>query len=240
MMRKTTICGLAAAAMLLAPAPAQGQIDRDTIETLGVMLLADRIGIDPQLILATRQTTKASVFDLAPSFVLHREARSHSPERIWELRRRGMGWGQIAQEIGIHPGTFNQMRNRGDFDVNRIWRDSLRGGFNLDEATVQRLRSMGLTWQDISTASMISAESGRSIWQVVDLYRSTRNWSTVASRLGVRQAQVNERLQTWRSTKSMPNNWRRVVVTPPSPAQAGQNKGAQGKGQGKGKGKGGG
>jgi hypothetical protein len=232
MFKKILIGGLVASGLVV-PISAQAQISRDSIEQVGIMILAERLGIDPGLILSTRQRTNASVYDLAPVFAIQRDVRSHRPEDIWEMRRRGMGWGEIAKEIGMHPGTFNKMRNAGEFDVNHIWRDSVSGGFGLDANTVQRLRNMGLTWQDISTASVLSAESGRSIWQVVDLYRSTRNWSTVASRLGVSQARMNNRVAEWRSSGRVPENWRRVNVTaPPGNANRGSSAGNSGNNRG--------
>lgn len=42
-------------------------------------------------------------------------------EDVHALRRKGLGWGQVAQRLGMHPGTFNKMRQAGAFDQGGFW-----------------------------------------------------------------------------------------------------------------------
>jgi hypothetical protein len=237
---KNLLLATVGAAVLAVPAQSQAQIDRRTIESIGAMILAERLGLDPGMILGSQQRTGASVYELAPAFALHRQARSHQPHDIWAMRNRGMGWGQIAQELGIHPGTFNKMRVAGDFDTNHIWRDGVRNGLYLEEASVSRLRNMGMSWQDISVATVLARESGRNVNDVANMYRNTKSWNTTASRLGVRQATLDQRINDWRRTNDIPRQWRSGNATAAN-ATSGNlgnrgNSGKAGGNQGKGKG----
>jgi uncharacterized protein YoaH (UPF0181 family) len=226
-LKTTLLAGLVLA--LATTAAAQRRIeDLPWHERLGGVLIARQLGIDPGLVFDTRIRYNQSVYDLAPVYSMHRHSR-RDIEHIWRLRSSGMGWGQIAQEIGMHPGTFNQLRNQGAFDRDRIWHTTYTSRYGLTAEQIRRLQGMGFGPDAIAAIAHISFRSGASIDQVAQAFRATRNWDTIPRQFGIED--------DWRDGR-----WRGEWTRAPGRATApGQNRGqgqGQGKGQGKGKGKG--
>jgi hypothetical protein len=208
--------GLAALAVGVIGVPAQSpaQFDRNTIQTIAVLLLAEKLGIDPTSVLGVLPGTNADIFQVAPAFAMQRYAPSRSVDSIWELRQRGMGWGEIANAIGMQPGEFNKLRNSGMLDPNVVWRSTYRDRWSLNDDQINRLRRMGFDWGDTARITVIARESGNSIFTVADRYSRYRNWDLVARSFNVTGARVTQTVSNWRTSRTMPTRWRTVTATP--------------------------
>jgi hypothetical protein len=205
---KTLAFSAVAAAAIAAPGTASAQFDAKTLETVAAMILAEKLGLDTSSLLQTALGANASVYDMAPAFVMQRSAPRTSTTSIWQMRKQGLGWGEIAHKIGMQPGEFNKLRNSGQLDSNVIWRSRYENRFGLTKAQMDSLRSKGLTWREIGAATLIARESGTNVNDVARRYLSDRSWDRVASRYRVSGPVLIKRVSTWRTTKSIPTNWR--------------------------------
>ncbi|HSI74082.1 MAG TPA: hypothetical protein VK934_12970 [Fimbriimonas sp.] len=212
---KTLGFTVVAAASIAAPSTAAAQFDMKTLETVAAMLLADKLGIDASSILQATLGQKASVYDMAPAFVMQRAAPRTTATSIWDLRRQGMGWGEIAHKIGMQPGEFNKLRNSGQLDSNVIWRSRYENRFGLTSAQMDDLRKKGLTWREIGTATLIARESGTNVYDVAHRYVGTRSWDRVAAQYGISGPRLANRVTTWRTTKTIPTTWRTYTKAKP-------------------------
>lgn len=150
----------------------------DWVERLGVALLSKQLGIDPELVLGTCRTSRVTVYEYAPVFVLHRSTK-RNPTEIMRLRRSGLGWGEIAKRIGMHPGTFNQMRVRGDFETDRFWSSIVRDRCALSDREIARMRSDGVDWPELSAIAFVAREAGVKPDKVRSRWESDKDWSKV-------------------------------------------------------------
>ena len=203
-----------AVGMASMPMKASAQFDRGTLETVAGMLLAEKLGIDPQIISGLLGGSgglggDSSLFDLAPALALQRQAPSRSIDSIVGLRNQGLGWGAVANRIGVPPSTYGRLHSSGQLDNNSLWRDTVEDELHLSSSTVSRLRSMGFSWRDIVSTTLISRESGRPLSEVANRYRSDRDWSRVANRYGVSRQEIVGRVSSWRSRRSVPTVWTR-------------------------------
>jgi hypothetical protein len=213
-MRQIALASVAALGMTAVPAKAPAQIDSKLIETIAAIFLADKLGIDSNTILSAALGSNASVFDMVPAFELQRYAPQQSAQSIYRMRQSGLGWGQVAQRLNMNPGQFNQLRNSGVLDPNNFWRNTTQAQFALTPSQVNNLRARGLTWRDITNAAVVARESGANLYQVADKYRRYRSWNTVAAGYGLGGSQIANRVASWRTSRTMPVQWRTVSVRP--------------------------
>ncbi len=205
-LKNITLAGIAALTLAAVPSVANAQFDRRNLEAVAALVLANKLGISASGVIALNNRTDESIFDLAPVLQMQRNAPRSTANQIWELRRKGLGWGEIAKRVGIQPGQFNQMRNRGDFDRDRIWRDALSNGFT-PRADIDWMRKMGLSWADVMTASVISRESGSPVNEVVRRFQTAGDWRRVTDFYRIDDRILAERADRWKMTGSMPSEW---------------------------------
>ncbi|MCH8274324.1 MAG: hypothetical protein IH851_06005 [Armatimonadetes bacterium] len=158
-------------------------------EALGAVLLADALGLDATLIVGTRKSLGATVFELAPAFAMHKHS-GRGIRGIWNQHRRGHGWGVIAQEMGMHPGAFNKSRvrqrkaNDAEFEA-VIWIGLLSRRYGLTPERISGLRGKGLQWGDIAASLHIAAAAKKEPEAVLARWRKHRNWDRARSDFGV-------------------------------------------------------
>ncbi len=228
--RKLALAALAAVGLAAAPAKAPAQFDRGIIEAVAATLLAEKLGLDPQILSGLLGGSGAgvlgrsdSLFDLGPAFALQRYAPSNRLDDMIALREQGLGWDAIADRTGVPDQQYRRLRSTGQLDNNNLWRSVVTDELNLSSGTVTQMRGMGLTWRDIVMTTLISRESGRPLNEVANRYRTDRNWSRVASRYGVTRQQFASRISAWRSRRTLPSAWARNSTrwTPPGLAKKG-------------------
>ena len=107
---------------------------------------------------------------------------------IYRMRQSGMGWGQIAHRIGMHPGEFNKMRKNQRWNSDRdmaddLWRDRLnkRGSRSSD---VDWARNQGFSYRDAYIADQIARANDARFPTVLNRYRQDRAWSNSILRGG--------------------------------------------------------
>src|SRR5687768_3322797 len=168
---------LALLTLLAVPAPSKAQIP---IEEIALTLLADRFGLAPEQVSGFLGRSGLSVFDAAPYY-----STSHYTDDpiddVWELRRQGQGWGQIAQRLGMHPGEFNKLRKSGAFDRDEIWEDIYEDRYGLREADLVAIRRRGGSIRDALPAAIIARASRVGPVTIYDRYRTVRDWDRTAT-----------------------------------------------------------
>ncbi|MCD4722508.1 MAG: hypothetical protein K8S13_22025 [Desulfobacula sp.] len=68
-----------------------------------------------------------------------------TPEEIGEMREEGMGWGEIAHELGLHPGVLG-MRHTKTYKNKKGWEEDISpdgevSDFEIEEATARNFKS---------------------------------------------------------------------------------------------------
>ncbi len=174
---KTTILLTALLAGVGIPVSAPAQ---NMIQELAAKLLGDKFGIPIDQILSLSGSSHQDVYELAPVYSLSKQ--THRPaNEVWRLRQEGLGWGQVAHKLGMHPGTFNKMRNAGSFDRDRIWGSIYQNRYGASSTDIAAIRRRGGSNRDILPALVIARSSRTKPVSIYDRYRKDRDWNRVAS-----------------------------------------------------------
>lgn len=182
-MKISTILGLGMAMSLSGlAATAQGE---NILERIAVAVLADKFGIDTREVIVLQQQTRLPVYELSP-ILEGAYYFKQRPATVWQLRQQGLGWGQIAQRVGMHPGQFNKLRKSGAFDRDRFWSTSYRERFGVPDTQVVIVRQRGGTLEDVLAAIIIGKLTKKSPQDVYSRYAVDRSWVTMASNQNVR------------------------------------------------------
>jgi len=191
---------IAFSAALAGSARADSILDRIAAE-----VLAAKFGIKTAEVARVRTASGLSMFDVAPIFSASSYGRTRA-DTVWQLRRQGLGWGQVAHRIGMHPGTFNKLRVAGAFDSGRIWSRTLGSRFAVPESRVRAVLGRGASPQDSIAAILIAKATHRSPQAVFDEYRGGRDWERIRIKYKVDFG-----------------NWRKVAKNPPPHRQIAQS-----------------
>lgn len=143
-------------------------------EAAAAVLIADALKLDATFVISTGRNTGAPLVALGPAFVLSRECGRPVGD-IWRLRRQGKGWGVIAKEMGMHPGTFNKMRRNGDFDRN-AWVVLAEKRYSYRDDDFRGLEKQGLGRGDVITAVVISGGDRSKMKSAVSDYKRDKSW----------------------------------------------------------------
>ena len=166
-------------AVLSATVPGFAQTG-NVLQDIAAQILGDRFGMRTSDILKIKQETHEDVWDLGPTLSMSRYGDS-SPNEVHRLRASGMGWGEIAKEIGMHPGTFNKLRKQGYFDREDFWDDVVRRRYDLRQDEIDAIRRRGARADGVLGTAIICKESGKRPTEVYDRYRTTKSWTRTAS-----------------------------------------------------------
>lgn len=218
MKKRSIFLTLLALASFAAPVSVRSET---LLEKVLTVVIADRFGIDTREVIEIRRDSRLGYPELggllSGSYHMNAQARE-----VARLRRQGLGWGQIAHRIGMHPGQFNKLRNAGAFDTSRSWSGALSQRFGVREDEIIRVQRTAGRLEDVVAAVILAKATGRSPQQVYDAYKTVKDWDRLEDRYNVRLA-----------------DWERYDVAPKRPVRLnGSEASGPGKSNGKGKGKG--
>ena len=108
------------------------------------------------------------------------------PSEIATLRRKKLGWGAIAKEMGIHPAALN--RAKGDEALFRryVLASCLAGYYGMpDSKGVLLLAEKGYEFDEIALAANVCAHAQVSFEDVVKARAKGAKWKAVAEKFNV-------------------------------------------------------
>jgi len=174
---KSVFLPAAIAAAIALPISASAQ---DGLKEIAAQLLGDKFGVPVEQILQLAGQSNEDVYELAPTYALSRQTRRPARE-VYRLRNQGLGWGEVAHRLGMHPGTFNKMRNAGAFDRDRIWSSIYQNHYGTRASDIAAIRNRGGSQRDILPAILIARSKHARPTTVFDRYRKDRDWNRTAS-----------------------------------------------------------
>lgn len=119
---------------------------------------------------------------------LSRES-GHSIASIDRDRSRGIGWGQVAHRLGVHPGTFNQQRvwaKKHDQTVAAGYGDSvLARYYGMTPATIRDYRARGYDFGHTLIGLNVHQLSGKSFDEVLKARARQSSWDATTKEFGL-------------------------------------------------------
>lgn len=147
--------------------------DIDSVEMVGSVMVADRYGFKPDLVIGARFGGSPSVYDTSPAFALAAYSR-RSPEEIWRYRSAGHGWDACATYAGVSRDTYNGLYSNHQFDTDYLWADEFSNRYELDRADLLAMRRAGYTWKQIAQAAIVSQDTQEPIGIILTRARTSR------------------------------------------------------------------
>ena len=174
---KLSVLSLTLFSMLAIPKLVRAE---NPLEQIALTLLADKFGFNLPNARDFQSRSDLSVFDAAP--VYSTSYYTHRPiNEVWELRQQGLGWGQIAHRLGMHPGTFNKLRKSGAFDRDAIWGSIYKDRYGVRESDLATIRRRGGSMRDALPACIIAKASRNSPVTVYRRYQRDHDWDRTAN-----------------------------------------------------------
>ena len=144
-------------------------------EAAAAILIADALKLDATFVINTSKSTGMAIVDIGPAFYISHHTRRPVTEVC--KKRKGKGWGVIAKEMGMHPGTFNKMRVQGDFD--RVcWVNLANTRYRLSERDFKGLESHGMGRGDVLATLVISGGDRNKFSGVVGEWKKDKSWKS--------------------------------------------------------------
>jgi hypothetical protein len=166
MSRKMAIAAIALTAAGVAPKPAQAQDTKDLIETVGAMILADRLGIDPNVVLMAKMASGNSVYDLAPALALGAFGNGDVGS-LMAMQSMGLGYNQMAPMVGVPQPTYVVLQNTRSLNNNYVWADELGSRYGVPQDQLLALNRAGYTWREIANALVESQQTGQPVQEAL-------------------------------------------------------------------------
>lgn len=185
MLTKSTCACLFALSIFVAPAPAQfGDLSVDSLiqqfnlsptEAAAAAMIANALHLGPSTVIKASQRTGQSLVTLGPAFVMARQSH-RSVDDVWQIRKTHKGWGEVAHELGIQPGTFNKMRRNGDFH-RACWADMVQRRYRIGPTAIASMERRGMRTRDWVTASGVSNGDRRRLTLISSTWKPGKVWS---------------------------------------------------------------
>ena len=205
-------------------------------EALLIGAIGSFFGLDTKVVIGYRDRERLSFSQIVLMMYLARLAGCDQ-HHIAALRARGHGWGRIANDLGIHPGTFNKMRrgfnsaSAGDKAFEEcafVWFVATYHGAS--QADILHWQSRGHSIPDIFIALDFSSKCGKGPVDLLARRSKAKSWQAVGTAAGLSEAAVKNPGKPKGGAEFRGNGGQ-----PPAPGNAPRQPGGSGHAKGKGK-----
>ncbi len=125
------------------------------IESAAAIVIAGALGIKIDGLVNTSRTTREPYSVLGPALVISRNS-DRDLAYVLKHKPKGQGWGNVAKNMGMHPGDFNKMRVQGgSFDA-MCWKNMLNTKYSFPEKDYDRARKQGLSDMEVVLAVVMA------------------------------------------------------------------------------------
>jgi len=163
---KMAMAALAVAGAGAIPAQAKADIGNQLVQTIGVMLLADRLGIDPNMAMMALAGSNGSIYDMAPAYSMAPYG-TLPPDQLWAMRNEGYSWNQIGQYSGVPASTYTTLVHTNQLNPDYIWVDELHSRYGIPTSQLWAYRNAGYSWDQIAQAAVTSSDTGMPVQSVL-------------------------------------------------------------------------
>jgi len=165
--------------------------DLDLGEALLVAAVGEFFGLDTHVVAFYRTEQRMDLPGIITTMYLARLANADH-HTVAGLKSRGHGWGRIAKDAGIHPGTFNKLRKGLDIgtvgDVGfeeavLVW--FLSEYYGAPQTTIIGFREQNHPFLSIFLALDLSSKSGKPVDHVLQARHQGGSWGNAAVAVGL-------------------------------------------------------
>ncbi len=125
------------------------------IEAAAAIVIGGALGIKVDALVVTSRNTRESFGVLGPALVISRNC-DHDLSYVLKHKPKGQGWGNVAKNMGMHPGDFNKMRVQGGSFDSMCWKNMLNTKYRFPQKDYDRAQKQGLSDMEIVLAVVMS------------------------------------------------------------------------------------
>ncbi|MCH7905188.1 MAG: hypothetical protein IH944_11590 [Armatimonadetes bacterium] len=126
-----------------------------TTEAAAAVLIGNALGIKVEWVIGASRDSGVHLHNIGPAIVISHHS-GYSLHDVLRQKPKGEGWGNVAKRMGMHPGTFNKMRVKGNDFENIIWINMLGDKYGFSERSFFELSKRGLKRDEIVAAVVMS------------------------------------------------------------------------------------
>jgi hypothetical protein len=120
-------------------------------------------------------------------------ASKKDPSDIAFLRRKGLGWGAIAKQVGVRPAEMERAKGKDSLFERYVLARCLAGYYGIPDSEVLVLLSeKGYGFDEIAIAVNVCAHSGTPLRDVIAARASGARWKMVAGKFKMSPAQLGK------------------------------------------------
>ncbi len=110
-------------------------------------------------------------------------ASNKKPADVVVLRKKGLGWGVIAKELGVHPSALKRAKGQESLFRRYVLADRLAGYYGMpDNKALLLMVEKGYDFDEIVLAVNLCAHSGAPLREVVSARLKSKKWKGVAEK----------------------------------------------------------
>ena len=119
------------------------------------------------------------------------KASKKDPSEIAVLRRNGLGWGAIAQRLGIHPAAMGKAKGKDSLFKRYLLAQRLAGYYGIpDSEVLTLLNEKGYGFDEMAIAVNVCAQSGTPLRDVIAARATGAKWRIVAEKFKMSPAKL--------------------------------------------------
>lgn len=124
-----------------------------TTEAAAAILIGEALGVKMDWLMHAQAHHSETFVILGPAIIISRHT-GHDLDYIMKNKPKGkgQGWGNIAKQMGMHPGQFNKMRVKGGTFESMLWMNMLNKKYKYKSNDYQRLLKDGFKDAEIVLA----------------------------------------------------------------------------------------
>jgi hypothetical protein len=175
-MKKLMLFVAAVSTLLLGGSGTAKAQDTGVLVQIAAAILANQFGVGSNSIFDDSQQYGVPVYDLQPAYAIRSRSRNVSMDRIYQLRRAGLSWSQIAYRVGLPAATVKDLAMRGYLDSNTYWSNVAYSRYRVPRSQFLAVRRAGADWNQAFLASQIARDLRTEPIYVYRSYRTNRSW----------------------------------------------------------------
>lgn len=121
------------------------------------------------------------------------QASKKDPSEIAVLRRKGLGWGAIARQLGIQPAAMERAKGKDSLFRRYVLARCLAGYYGIpDSEVLVLLNEKGYGFEEIAIAVNVCAHSGAPLRDVIAAREKGASWRVVAEQFRMSPAKLGK------------------------------------------------
>ncbi|HXH60517.1 MAG TPA: hypothetical protein VNI20_04095 [Fimbriimonadaceae bacterium] len=132
-----------------------GQFELSPTEAAMAIVVADALGMKVDAVVRISNDHDEPFSIIGPALIIGKYTH-HDVGYVLRHRGNGKAWGNVAKELGMHPGDFNKMRVKGESFESGIWINLLSTRYGMKSGDYSRNKQKGLSDFDLVLAAVVS------------------------------------------------------------------------------------